>query len=63
MIEQFTNPAIAAFPYPSIHLPDWVEQAEIFFEEKQNQWATESAKAASRSSNVVPFNKKLRKHF
>ena len=61
IIAQFTNPSIAAYPYPSLQLPDWVEQAELFFEERQSGWAKKTTKAITETSNIVPFNKRIKK--
>ena len=62
IITHYSNPTIAAFPYPSLPLPDWGDQAELFFEEKQKQWIKDTSNTIAHTANIVPFNKKSKKH-
>ncbi len=56
-ITNFDYPALAPYPYPSTELPDWVDQAEIYYKNKKGEWQAEEhnkmIKAATTSKGKV----------
>ncbi len=60
-ISQYTNPSLAPYPYPSQQLPDWVDQMELYYQDKQKEWQAVPAENRPGSNNVIEFKKKTRK--
>lgn len=62
-IQNFTNPALAPYPYPSTEIPEWTKNMELYYKDKLQQWADEETKPSriSNSAKVIDFNKRRKK--
>ncbi|WP_066297462.1 hypothetical protein [Bacillus sp. FJAT-29937] len=67
IIQNYSNPALAPYPYPSKEIPDWAESMEHYTEEKLQEWAKEekkqTIKSRSKNSNVIDLSKRRKQTF
>jgi hypothetical protein len=56
VIQDYFNPALAPFPFPSNEIPAWADQIEAHYESKQQEWLKQIPEKPA--GNVVPLKKR-----
>lgn len=67
VIQNYSNPALAPYPFPSQEIPIWTDSMEQYYGEKLQEWSNEDKKITtntrSKHSNVIDISKRRKQTF